>query len=391
MIGDASGGYNDLKRSLVAVTIGENCTDIEPSCFYGCENLESVFMPTTCRNVGDYAFYGCSNLKYITCLRRNSFPVNYLGNHAFDGCDSLGEICLNLSSGYYKVGVGEYCFANCMRLSSFQQYGSAYLGANMFSGCESLTSIQLPANTNYVFPSALANIPNLVSVELPSNIWFMSDSMFKDCPRLTSVVVRDTDDSKSVMNMVGFGVFEGCESLTDVELPRSINSLSCIDEGFLYGSSVSCVRFNGLPDSTFTTGKTVTVNFGSYQTGVKYTTEKDVKAVIALAKKYNIPILMGMTNYVNASMKESPDYGYTPKGNYFKEWGGTCPHCEFWKRNVENTAKWQNWLKSSGYFYVVGGEGPFGHAQYDAKVKSNFKKNTYEVKEIYRYFDACKA
>jgi len=188
------------------------------------------------------------------------------------------------------------------------------------------------------------------------------------------------------MAEVGGSVFSGCQNLKDVTLPRSVNSISCVDDEFLKGSSVSCLSFKGVPDSEFVTGKATTVNFGSYQTGVKYTTEKDVKAVINLAKKYNIPILMGMTNYVNKDAKESPDYGYTPKGNFSYE---TCPHCSAWKKNVENTDKWKNWLKDSGYFYVVGGEGPFGASQFDAKGK--YKKDGFHVKEIYRYYDAHKA
>ena len=81
----------------------------------------------------------------------------------------------------------------------------------------------------------------------------MNDEMFKGDVNLKSVIINDwdTDDTKSVLDQIGAGVFDGCESLTSITLPKSITEFSQIDPNFLRGSAIKKVIFNGMDDEKF--------------------------------------------------------------------------------------------------------------------------------------------
>lgn len=201
------------------------------------------------------AFYNCQSLKDVNILKPGSGgQVDFIGERAFYGCNSLTEIEVNLSSSYYDTGLGEYCFSNCRNLQRYTQNGSSFLAGHMFAGCTSLTSITLPKQTSYVYPYCLAGIPRIRQITLPANIWRLSDYMFKDCSELRQVQIEDGQGSESIMYSVGHNVFDGCKQLTEITLPRSINSLSQIDENFLAGSQVGRVVFSGIDDKVFLDG-----------------------------------------------------------------------------------------------------------------------------------------
>lgn len=364
MIGDNENS-NSLKDSLVAVQIGDQCTEIGPSCFMNCRNLLSVFLPETCRKFGDYAFYGCSSLEYVTCLRPNAYRVNFMGNHAFDGCASLKEIYLDLSSQYYGVGLGTHCFANCTGLKKFEQYNSSWLGAYMFSGCTNLEEIKLPVNTNYVFQYALADIPNIKKITIPNTIWFINNYMFQNDTNLTSIEIVDTDEQRSVMNMVLEGAFDGCDNLKEITLPRSINSISCLDAGFLLGSSVEKINFTGLPDSVFansdstginnrittfgkngsctyvsSSGRSFVCNNTSY---IEYVPEARVDNYETEDFRY------GIWYYNAQEVREFADKHNIPVLIEYSSVG--CNPCIYFKRNVFNNSDFQAWVGKCPYLF----------------------------------------
>ena len=43
--------------------LSNEISSIEEGCFYGCEALEEVSLPTFVERIGSKAFYGCINLK----------------------------------------------------------------------------------------------------------------------------------------------------------------------------------------------------------------------------------------------------------------------------------------------------------------------------------------
>ena len=150
--------------------------------------------------------------------------------------------------------IGEYAFANCKNLRSAEWTLAPFIASHMFSGCPSLTSLNFRnPTTNYVYPYGFAEIPNILSIHIPRTTWFLNDNMFEGCSSLTSIEIEDGTDAEtsSVLNQLGGWVFNGCQNLHSITLPRSITSFAQIDENFLAGSSISSVRFNGINGQLF--------------------------------------------------------------------------------------------------------------------------------------------
>jgi hypothetical protein len=62
-------------------------TEIPQYCFYGCENLETIIIPTGVEKIGTGAFYDCKNLTTITIPN----TVNTISSVAFKGCTGLSQ------------------------------------------------------------------------------------------------------------------------------------------------------------------------------------------------------------------------------------------------------------------------------------------------------------
>lgn len=66
----------------------------------------------------------------------------------------------------------------------------------------------------------------------------LPDGMFEGDVSLKEVTITDTDAKPATMMQAGNDVFSGCDSLTSLTMPRSMNKLSVIDDYFLRGSSI---------------------------------------------------------------------------------------------------------------------------------------------------------
>ena len=200
-----------------------------------------------------------------------------IGSHCFDGCDSLVDIQINLGRSNRLTMIGEYAFANCRNLRSVEWTLAPFIASHMFSGCSSLTSLNFRnPTTNYVYPYGFAEIPSILSIQIPRTTWFLNDNMFEGCSKLSLVEIQDgtNAETSSVLNQVGEWVFNGCSSLHEITLPRSITSFSQIDDNFLAGSSISAVKFNGIDTQLFKDKQVLT---REYKLGTWYTWKKNTK------------------------------------------------------------------------------------------------------------------
>ena len=81
--------YNN--KTLRAVTITDNETEISENEFYGCANLKSVSIGDGIMSIGNYAFSGCSSLMSF------AFGSNLttIGEEAFSDCTAITKLCSN--------------------------------------------------------------------------------------------------------------------------------------------------------------------------------------------------------------------------------------------------------------------------------------------------------
>ena len=121
--------------------------------------------------------------------------VKYIGS--FQGCTGI-EFIDNMPATVEKIG--DYAFQGCERLRDVTlNNGLKYIGISCFEGCEMLTSIKLPASLKVLRENAFRVCTGLQTVEFDDNINFYDGYSY------------------------GFynNVFDGCESLHTVKLPKN--------------------------------------------------------------------------------------------------------------------------------------------------------------------------
>lgn len=153
--------------------------------------------------------------------------------------------------------------------STLEGYPVTRIGNSAFLGSE-LTSVSFPDSVTVIGDFSFAHCPNLKRVNISEHVTFIDSGAFMDCDRLEGIWVdpRNWDYSsdeqgvlysKNKMTLVqvpasfqgeftvpegvitvGFGAFEGCDSLTGIHLADSVRTIS----GYAFCSCSSLTRLS---------------------------------------------------------------------------------------------------------------------------------------------------
>lgn len=185
-------------KEITSVTINEGVQTIATEAFYGCANLQAVYLPDSCVNMGVGVFQNCTGLKEfrlsdnLTSIRSNTFlgctsltevtipeNINTLEGSVFQKCSNLKSVTLSTKLGWVDQG----CFAYCASLEEvdFSVTGVSVITASLFQGCTNLKSMKLRSNTSRIDNTAFANCTNLV-LEVPTNVSVIYQNAFKNVP-----------------------------------------------------------------------------------------------------------------------------------------------------------------------------------------------------------------
>ncbi len=156
------------------------------------------------------AFKDCKRLKSIDLGN-----VTEMGDYAFSGCTSLATIDLK-----NVTEISSSAFSGCTSLTTIDLKNVTKIGTSAFLGCRSLTTIDLK-NVTKLGASAFANCTCLESVDL-QNFTKLSGT-FYGCSSLKKV--EGTQNLKTLFTSYStngdiWGSFEGCSSLTSLDLPN---------------------------------------------------------------------------------------------------------------------------------------------------------------------------
>ena len=236
---------NMLIAGCQKTIIPEKILSIGESAFEGCEHLSSITIPNSVTNVERKAFDNCKSLKSITIPD----GVTVIGEGAFCGCSSLKSAIIPNSI----TSIEEETYKGCSSLTSITIPNSVTnIGKESFSFCEALKSINIPKNVISIGECAFFGCHSLPSIVIPNNVATIGKEAFARCSSLTSIVVgsgNSTYDSRNSCNAIietatntliagcqstiipenvmsiGYGAFEGCDSLTFVTIPKSTTSI----------------------------------------------------------------------------------------------------------------------------------------------------------------------
>ena len=171
--------YKCSKLTTINFEHGSNLVKIGDNAFNKCSNLSEFIIPNTVQTIGKGAFNGCTKFTTIT------IPQNIinLGDMAFGNCNNLKEINYNAT--------------NC---SDWTSYGNG-----IFSG--------VGTNTEGVIVNIGANV-----TKIPAYLFYIDQYS-------NSKIVSIIFQQNSVCKTIGERAFNGCNNLTELILPNSIETI----------------------------------------------------------------------------------------------------------------------------------------------------------------------
>ncbi len=195
------------------------------------------------------SFQGCTGIEFIADMPAT---VETIADRAFQDCTMLRELTLN--------------------------DGLKYIGFSCFEGCESLTSIKLPKSLKVLRERAFRVCTGLQSVEFDDNINFYDgniygfyNDVFDGCENLTEVKLPKNSPGNFIIPM---GTFQWCGNLKSIEFPANTRR---IDQMAFYRTGIETLDLTTITSNEiFVEGyytfaaceslKTVIVN-GNFQFG----------------------------------------------------------------------------------------------------------------------------
>ncbi len=217
-------------------TIGLSVTEIAPYAFYGCVNLNGIFIPDSVTKIGEEAFYACSMLTEITVPS----TVHTIGKNAFSACDRLETVTIPYvgdSKNETNEKTMSYVFGTSVsNLEKITLSGGKTLAQGAFDGCTNVTTLQIQSDElTTVEEKALNGCTNLESLSLSSNDTY---AVKNNCLLLTAekkvlfgCKTSSIPDDVTEVTAIGDYAFYGCEGITMISYndgPQPTLSDTCL-------------------------------------------------------------------------------------------------------------------------------------------------------------------
>ena len=165
---------------LTGITLTDDVVDIGLGAFYGCVDLEELYLPDSVEHIGESAFRNCYGLTIV----RLGDGVSVIDTYAFAFCENLTELT----------------------------FGSAVqtIGCNAFDGCGNLSEVLLPNSVTSIGDYAFANCTAADKLILGSNVVTIGEYAFSYMEAVIEVMIPDS------VTDLGSGAFNSCSSLEKI-------------------------------------------------------------------------------------------------------------------------------------------------------------------------------
>ena len=275
----------EFNPKILEINFRENsqCTTIGNFAFYNLNNISEINLPASITNIGENAL--CStNLVNINVNSDNNVFSSYNGvlftkdystllftprakttytipssvqiikNDAFNKCEKL--MTINFETGSNLVKIGDYAFNQCSNLSEFIIPNTVQtIGRGAFNGCIKFTTITIPQNIISLGDFAFGNCNNLkeinynatncsdwtsygngifigvgtntegVIVNIGTNVTKIPAYLFYIDQYSNSKIISIIFQRNSLCKTIGERAFNGCNNLTKIILPNSIETI----------------------------------------------------------------------------------------------------------------------------------------------------------------------
>lgn len=215
--------------NITTLNVTGSPTEIEGSACEGWTNLESIEIPEGITSIGSNAFKDCTSLESVTM---NGEELLTIGNYAFQGASSLKT--LTIPDSVTDIGYGAFFNSGVEALvlpaslwsdfSYSQSTGTSQdfiVAPEVFTygqGSTAKSAALFVAEPNAEYDSGAATGGARALID--TNLW--------------NTTLKAVDLSKYNQTFIPHYMFSGCASLTEIEVPASVNSLG-------YGVFTDCV------------------------------------------------------------------------------------------------------------------------------------------------------
>jgi len=176
-----------LNGIFTEMTLPETLTQLGPSCFEGCENLQSIKIPQGVQAIPSRTFQNCKSLLKVELNE----GLTQMGESVFKNCTSLSDISL----------------PSTVRLMDYY----------IFENCDSLKRLVLPPALRIVPCNLCASCNNLEEVVLPPHLLTIDDGAFED----TNLQHIDLPEG---LKTIGIRAFSKAP-LEEVAIPASVRTI----------------------------------------------------------------------------------------------------------------------------------------------------------------------
>ena len=259
-----------------------------PGMFAGCAAVEAIELPEWVRNVPDGAFEGCASIASLSfpdavtnigaracasmaALETVAFPASLstIGEEAFDGDAAITSLALpdglrsigarafrglsllaqaDIPASVREIGAG--AFADCAAIRAVSMTGDGIVGTASEVFPDAYDKLTIAAVVSGVPPAEEGGSPNvggnddegvittpvlrdglfngcssLTQIELPQNLAEIGVEAFANCSALTEIGIPAT------VTNIGAMAFANCTALTSISLPRN---LEAIEDGMFF-------------------------------------------------------------------------------------------------------------------------------------------------------------
>lgn len=156
------------------VIVPDGITVIDQSAFYGCYEMEEIYLPKSLVRIERSAFAECQRLQKVVVKP----GLDAIGDAAFENCQKLEEIELPLSLQF----IGRMAFAKCLSLRKIKiPKNVTKLGYGIFMADSSLEQVDLPLYISSIGECAFYFCKNLKSIEVPDSVDGIHPDTFYGC------------------------------------------------------------------------------------------------------------------------------------------------------------------------------------------------------------------
>lgn len=183
---------------LTHIAFPETLTRVGVGAFLGCSGLEEIALPESVTAIESYAFAECTGVRRVAWGQ----GIKRVGVGAFSGCANLAGITLPAQVGCIE----EQTFDQCSGLSAVVFGGNAVtnIAAGAFSGCAGLTNLALPASVAKIGSCAFSECFGLTEIALPAAVTDIWCDALSGCARLSAITVHPDNANYSSQDSVLF-------------------------------------------------------------------------------------------------------------------------------------------------------------------------------------------